>query len=183
MKKIILIAVLLLVGVTYGQNYAYPIGLYSYESLTILNSEQRGVDPIVEITEPLTKQSPALNYNSSVGLINYEDLQNYNKTEGYKLAEENSKTKAQAHAEKLMALSKASRDKIVIRKAPKEVLVRYEGKHTSLKLFDFNGEEVKANYSKKYRGLIIPRSKEHVNYFLEVKNEVKSKTYYHQVSL
>lgn len=186
MRKFILIAVLLLVGVTtYGQNYNYPVGLYSYESLTTLDNN--AVDSIS--TSSYASQVKAVgvvqrrqNYNYPVGLYSYNSLSAVKvKNEDAEFVKK-AKSKKQLYAENIKRRNEKSRKNIVIRKAKTEVLVRYNGKYSSIKLINLKGQEVKANFSKKYRGLIVPRSKEEQKYFLEVKKS-KANTYYHQVTL
>ena len=135
MKKVILIAVTLLVGtVTYGQHINT---LYTYESIN-------GVDQ-----EELKAES-----------------------------ESNDKVFAAA-VNKDIAKSK---DKIFITKARTEALVRFKGKYSTMKLVDTKGNEIEANYSEKYNGLIVPTSAKSKSYFLEVTGK-RNKTYYHKVSL
>lgn len=186
MRKFILIAVLLLVGVTYGQNYTYPVGLYSYESLSTLNAyEKNVVDEILEevkVVKPIIANQNEQNYMYPVGLYNYNSFSMVKKMNRDEEFVKKAKTKEQLLAEDLKKQNEKSRSNIVIRKAKTEVLVRYNGKYSSIKLVNLKGDEVEADFSKKYRGLIVPRAKEEQNYFLEVvKNN--SKTYYHQVSL
>ncbi|NIJ43579.1 hypothetical protein FHR24_000018 [Wenyingzhuangia heitensis] len=184
MKKFILIAVLLLVGTSYGQNYS-SLGL-SYGALngidaTLLepSSPQVGVD-----YTSVAKATKGQVYNYQGSIYTYESLSGLKDIDtDAEFVKKKTKTKAEVYAAAMRKDSDASRGNIVIRKAKTEVLVRYNGDYSSIKLIDFKGNEVKANFSKKYRGLIVPRAKKEVKYFLEVKDDTKAKTYYHQVAL
>ncbi|MGY6649661.1 hypothetical protein [Wenyingzhuangia sp. IMCC45574] len=183
MRKFLLVAVLLLVGVTtYGQNYNYPVGLYSYGTLSTLNNNVVDSISVVDQTKQIRRINGQVvqrnqNYSYPVGLYSYSSLRNSD-SEFVKKA----KTKKQIYAEALKSRNEKSRKNIVIRKAKTEVLVRYNGKYSSIKLINLKGQEVKADFSKKYKGLIVPRSKAEQKYFLEVVKN-KANTYYHQVTL
>lgn len=186
MKNLILVAVLLLVGTTYGQNYNFPIGLFSYDSLVDeveagqVITKQVGVD-YTTLTQP--NVSKRISRSSSAGLYGYGSLSGLKSLNADRDFVKNAKSKEQVYAETLRADNEASRENIVIRKAKTEILVRYNGEYSSIKLIDRKGAEVKANFSKKYRGLIVPRAKKEQNLYLEIKNDEKAKTYYHQVNL
>ncbi|WP_010134601.1 hypothetical protein [Ochrovirga pacifica] len=186
MRKFILIAVLVLVGVTtYGQNYNYPVGLYSYESLTGIETSVR--DSISSTTYSKSQNTASTsrrsqNYNYPVGLYNYNSISSVKLKNFDADYVKGAKSKKELLAEDVKRKNEKSRKNIVIRKAKDEVLVRYNGDYSSIKLLDFSGKEVKANFSKKYRGLIVPRDKQEKKCFLEVvKNEAN--VYYHLVSL
>lgn len=189
MKNLILVAVLLLVGTTYGQNYNFPIGLFSYNSLVDeveagqVITKQVGVDYTTLVQPNVSKVSKKINRSSSVGLYGYGSLSGLKSLNADRDFVKNAKSKEQVYAETLRNDNEASRDNIVIRKAKTEILVRYNGDYSSIKLIDGKGAEVKANFSKKYRGLIVPRTKNEQNLYLEIKNDEKAKTYYHQVNL
>lgn len=178
MKKVILIAVMMLVGLTYGQNIN---SLYTYESINGIEATQ-SVDTEIrdeyntELNDDQVNKNK--NYSSPIGLYSYESLSRIN--EDLKNVK---KSKKDVYAETIKKDNESSRKNIVIRKAKTEVLVRYNGKYSSIKLIDLKGNKVDANFSKKYRGLIVPRSKESKKYFLEVEKADKSKVFYHQVTL
>ncbi|NJB84068.1 hypothetical protein [Wenyingzhuangia aestuarii] len=183
MKKFILIAVLLLVGTSYGQNYS-SLGL-SYGALNGIDASL--LAPANEVgtdytTVAKTRRGQGYNYQGSI--YSYESLSGLKDIDSdADFIKKKAKTKAELYAETMRKDSDASRKNIVIRKAKTEVLVRYNGTYSSIKLVDFNGNEVKANFSKKYRGLIVPRAKEVKNYLLKVTSDKNEKTYYHQVAL
>ena len=203
MKNFIFITVMLLVGLTYAQNF----NSFTYESINgiddtqILNENQyndynadinNGIDDAqildtnqhndynADINNGTVGNDRNINYNSSIGSYNYESLSRINADTEFLKDVKNSKD--ELHAEVAEKDLEKSRQNIVIRKAQKEVLVRYNGDYSSIKLIDLKGNKIDANFSKKYRGLIVPRGKNSKKYFLEIKNE-ENKTFYHQVSL
>ena len=74
------------------------------------------------------------------------------------------------------------KDKVLVTKIKEEVLVRYVGEYSDIKLVDNKGNSVGANYIEDYNGFIISSSAKSKSYFLEVTGK-RNKTYYHKVSL
>ncbi len=164
MKNFILIAVLLLVGTTYGQSYGYSSGL-NYSNVT-------GVS--IPTSPSVARANKAIqNFNSPVGAVSYSALSSINK--------KSDKLNDIAYVSD--KINETSRKNIEVRKANTMALVKYNGKYSSIKLVDAKGKEVKTKYNEDYKGLIVPRKKEAKNYYLEVKVDDESKTFYHQVTL
>ncbi|MGY5351910.1 hypothetical protein ACXGQW_05025 [Wenyingzhuangia sp. IMCC45533] len=182
MKNFILIAMMSVVGLSYGQS---TISLYTYESLNGISQKEADIDEgyysaeLNEVKTPASDSENQRDYNSQIGTYSYESLAGLNA----EFIKAKAKSKEQIYAEASAADRSKSRKNIVIRKAKTEVLVRYNGDYSSLKLIDAKGKEVDANFSEKYRGLIVPRSKKAKKYFLEVEKEDKSKVFYHQIVL
>ncbi len=165
MKKFILIAVLLLVGSSYGQNYGYTNSLV-YRNVTGVNVPSAPANVSVARTNRLQ------NFNAPVGAVSYKALSGIKKTK-----------KDHEIASIVDRANEASRKKIEVRKANTRALVKYNGKYSSIKLLDTDGKEVKADFNQDYKGLIVPRTRTEKSYFLEVKINDESKVFYHQVLL
>ena len=117
-------------------------GIFTYESINGIKTEVAEENVL-----NVSAQTSLVKYNTFSDLIAAENLSK----DSFK----------KAHA----------KNSVVINKTRKEVLVRFNGKYSSIQLVDFKGNELETTYKKEYEGLVLPRYNEGKKVFLKAKKK------------
>lgn len=148
-------SILILVTLMLGTlSYAQNIqAIYTYESINGIKTEVAN-----ENVQTVSAQDTSVEFRTLADLISNENSKNESFKDSY------------------------AKNKVVVSKTKEEVLVRYNGKYSSIKLVDSKGRQILSNYSGTYKGLVLPRFNDGKKVFLKAKKK-NGEVYYHRVTL